>query len=143
MSHKHILFSLIQVLALRKSTGEITGDVRVNGHPQEQLSFRRMMGYVEQFDTQSEQLTIRETCEFSAKLRLDQTDPAVTPESTKDFVEMTLQMLELSVIGDLQVGSDETGGLSFEQKKRLSIAVEVVSNPSILFLVSELSKSLI
>jgi hypothetical protein len=36
----------------------------------------------------------------------------------------------------LQVGSDAGGGLSFEQKKRLSIAVEVAANPSVLFLVS-------
>lgn len=43
-------------------------------------------------------------------------------------------MLELTNIQDLQVGSDATGGLSFEQKKRLSIAVELVANPSILFL---------
>merc|ERR1711971_360402 len=91
-------------------------------------------GYVEQFDTQSAQLTIRETCEFSAKLRLESTDPDVTPESTEKFINQTLDMLELIPIQDFLVGSDATGGLSFEQKKRLSIAVELVANPSILFL---------
>jgi len=43
-------------------------------------------------------------------------------------------LLELTNIQDLQVGTDETGGLSFEQRKRLSIAVEVVANPSLIFL---------
>lgn len=119
---------------MRKSTGVIEGEIRLNGHPQEENSFRRSMGYVVQFDQQSPQLTIRETCDFSAKLRLDEGNPAVTPESTAKFVEQTLDMLELSSIQDLQVGSDETGGLSFEQRKRLSIAVELVANPSILFL---------
>eukprot|EP00522_Entomoneis_paludosa_P012046 CAMPEP_0172443714 /NCGR_PEP_ID=MMETSP1065-20121228/3929_1 /TAXON_ID=265537 /ORGANISM="Amphiprora paludosa, Strain CCMP125" /LENGTH=1500 /DNA_ID=CAMNT_0013194039 /DNA_START=53 /DNA_END=4555 /DNA_ORIENTATION=+ len=126
--------TLMDVLAMRKSSGEIEGEIRLNGHLQEEESFRRTMGYVEQFDVQSEQLTIRETVEFSARLRLDASDPAVTPESTKAFVDATLSMLELTVIEGLQVGSDDTGGLSFEQNKRLSIAVELVANPSILFL---------
>ena len=117
----------MDVLALRKSSGEITGEICLNGHPQEEKSFRRCMGYVEQFDTQSPELTIRETCDFSAKLRLDETDPAVTPESIGKFVDQTLSMLELTNIQDLQVGSDDAGGLSFEQRKRLSIAVELVA----------------
>lgn len=123
--------TLMDVLALRKSSGEITGDVRLNGHPQEEVSFRRCTGYVEQFDTQSAQLTIRETMEFSAKLRLDEKDPSVTDESRSKFVDQVLNMLELTNLQDLQVGSDETGGLSFEQKKRLSIAVEVGTYGSI------------
>lgn len=121
--------TLMDVLALRKSSGEIEGEVRLNGHVQEETSFRRCTGYVEQFDVQSAQLTIRETVEFSAKLRLEATDPAVTDESISTFVDQTLDMLELTNLQDLQVGSDDTGGLSFEQKKRLSIAVELVANP--------------
>lgn len=126
--------TLMDVLSLRKSSGEITGEVTLNGHPQEAKSFRRCTGYVEQFDEQSPQLTIRETVEFSARLRLEESDPAVTPESIERFVNQTLDMLELREEEHLQVGSDLIGGLSFEQKKRLSIAVELVSNPSILFL---------
>jgi ABC-type multidrug transport system ATPase subunit/ABC-type multidrug transport system permease subunit len=126
--------TLMDVLSLRKTSGEITGEVLLNGHPQEEISFRRCTGYVEQFDTQSAQLTIRETCEFSAKLRLESTDPAVTPEATAKFITQTLDMLELTPIQNFLVGSDVSGGLSFEQKKRLSIAVELVANPSIIFL---------
>lgn len=74
--------------------------------------------------------------EFSARLRLEETDQSVTPESIEKFVNETLDHLELTNIQHLQVGSDLLGGLSFEQKKRLSIGVELVSNPSILFLVS-------
>lgn len=125
---------MLAVLAMRKTTGEVTGEITLNGHPQEESSFRRCHGFVEQFDVQSPQLTIRETCEFSAKLRLEENDPAVTPESIAKFVDQALRMLELTAIQDLQVGSDESGGLSFEQRKRLSIAVELVANPSILFL---------
>jgi ABC-type multidrug transport system ATPase subunit len=92
---------------------------------------RRCTGYVEQFDTQSPQLTIRETVQFSANMRLDESVPVETKEQ---FVNQILEMLELDKEADLLVGSDNTGGLSFEQKKRLSIAVELAANPSIIFL---------
>mmetsp|Transcript_2153 Transcript_2153/g.3908 ORF Transcript_2153/g.3908 Transcript_2153/m.3908 type:complete len:1099 (-) Transcript_2153:1265-4561(-) len=126
--------TLMDVLALRKTSGEITGEVHLNGHLQEPQTFRRIMGYVEQFDIQSAQLTVRETVEFSARLRLDESDEAITPESTQQFVDQTLGLLELNNIAGFLVGSDSSGGLSFEQKKRLSIAVELAANPSILFL---------
>ena len=122
--------TLMDVLSLRKASGEVTGDIRVNGHPQEANSFRRMTGYVEQFDVQSPQLTVRETVEFSAKMRLDE---AVPIESKLAFVDHVLAMLELDTISGFLVGND-TGGLSFEQKKRLSIAVELAANPACIFL---------
>lgn len=111
-----------------QSSGEITGEVCLNGHPQESHSFRRCTGYVEQvslqelfycdnwcnflqktssdplkFDEQQPELTVRETVSFSAKLRLDRSDPAVTTESTEAFINQTLKMLELMEIEDLQV----------------------------------------
>ena len=89
-----------------------------------------MTGYVEQFDVQSPQLTIRETVEFSAKMRLDESIPV---ETKLKFVDHVLKTLELDTIAGHIVG-DDTGGLSFEQKKRLSIAVELASNPSCIFL---------
>lgn len=116
----------MDVLSLRKSSGEVQGDVCLNGYPQEPASFRRTTGYVEQFDVQSPQLTIRETVEFSARLRLEESAPEVTLSSTRKFVDQVLSMLELAPLQDLQVGDDLSGGLSFEQKKRLSIAVELV-----------------
>jgi ABC-type multidrug transport system ATPase subunit len=124
----------MDVLALRKNTGEISGEVRLNGHLQDERSFRRCTGYVEQFDRQTPQLTIVETILFSATLRLEEKDPAVNKASIQKFVNQTMHMLELTNEQDLQVGSDDTGGLSFEQRKRLSIAVELVANPSIIFL---------
>jgi len=51
--------TLMDVLAMRKTSGEISGDIRVNGHPQKEKSFRRCAGYVEQFDVQSPQVSWR------------------------------------------------------------------------------------
>lgn len=126
----------MDVLALRKSGGEISGQVYLNGHLQDPESFRRCTGYVEQFDVQSPQLTVRETVTFSASLRLtiEGSDERPSSDVINKFVDQSLAMLELTSIQHLQVGNDDMGGLSFEQTKRLSIAVEVAANPSILFL---------
>lgn len=45
-----------------------------------------------------------------------------------------MQMLELDTIGDRLIGSDEEGGLSLEQRKRTTLGVELVANPSLVFL---------
>ena len=124
----------MEVLALRKTSGEIEGEIRVNGHLQEKDSFRRCTGFVPQFDVQSPQLTVLETVKFSAKLRLDENDSAITKDKVDRFVKKVLRMLELTSIRHSVVGDDLSGGLSFEQRKRLAIAVELVANPSIIFL---------
>jgi hypothetical protein len=62
---------LQDVLSLRKRTGVVSGSVFLNGWPQENNSFRRCSGYVEQLDVQSPELTVFETILFSARLRLE------------------------------------------------------------------------
>ncbi len=127
--------TLMDVIALRKGGGEISGEVLLNGFPQEKVSFRRCSGYVEQFDVQSAELTVRETIRFSAELRLDRTHPArETPEGMSQHVNEMIAMFELQNQADALVGNEEEGGLTFEQKKRLSIAVELAASPSVLFL---------
>lgn len=120
---------------MRKESGEITGDIRLNGFEQERISFLRSSGYVEQFDIQTPQLTVRETVAFSARLRLDSENPETREDEDKmRFVDSILRMLELTPIEKFQVGSYEEGGLTFEQRKRLAIAVELAGSPSVLFL---------
>jgi ABC-type lipoprotein export system ATPase subunit len=125
--------TLMDVVAMRKNSGTVQGDVRLNGFPQEAESFRRCSGYVEQFDVQTPQLTVRETVLFSARLRLD-SKKVKTDEEKQTFCDQVLRTLELTELSDCLVGNDQEGGLSFEQKKRLSIAVELAASPSILFL---------
>jgi ABC-type multidrug transport system ATPase subunit len=118
---------------MRKNTGTVSGEVLLNGFPQEAVSFRRCSGYVEQFDVQSPQLTVRETVLFSARLRLDPKRVKTDPEK-QQFCDQVLRTLGLTPLAHSLVGGDEDGGLTFEQKKRLSIAVELAASPSILFL---------
>eukprot|EP00980_Cylindrotheca_fusiformis_P012581 scaffold3084_cov144-Cylindrotheca_fusiformis.AAC.29 len=125
--------TLMDVIAMRKTSGTIQGEVRLNGYLQDENIFRRCSGYVEQFDVQTPQLTVRETVLFSARLRLD--ERKVNSEAEKErFCDHVLKTLELTTISDRLVGSEEEGGLTFEQRKRLSIAVELAASPSILFL---------
>jgi ABC-type multidrug transport system ATPase subunit len=79
----------MDVIALRKRTGTITGTILMNGWPQEAVSFRRCSGYVYQFDVQSPELTVRETILFSAKLRLDP-DLVTTDEEIYAFVDQVM-----------------------------------------------------
>ena len=62
--------TLLDVLAGRKTTGKISGEVSVNGKPKDEDSFRRCMGYVEQHDSLDPQDLVIEAIEFSAALRL-------------------------------------------------------------------------
>lgn len=116
---------------MRKNTGSITGEILVNGFPQEEDAFRRVTGYVEQFDVQAPELTVRETVIFSARLNLES---SIDNETMEQYVNSVLGTLELTDLENCLVGNDEEGGLTFEQRKRLSVAIELAGSPSIIFL---------
>nr|KAE8946188.1 ABC transporter G family member 37 [Phytophthora fragariae] len=118
--------TLMDVIAGRKTGGRIVGDIYVNGELKDPANFSRITAYCEQMDIHSEAASIYEALVFSAKLRLP---PNFTEEERMNLVHETLELLELKAIAGEMVGS-----LSVEQKKRVTIGVEVVSNPSVLFL---------
>eukprot|EP00644_Phytophthora_capsici_P007709 jgi/Phyca11/530299/estExt2_fgenesh1_pm.C_PHYCAscaffold_610001 len=117
--------TLMDVIAGRKTGGRIVGDIIVNGEPKNPANFSRITAYCEQMDIHSEAASIYEALVFSANLRL----PPNFTEERMNLVNETLDLLELTPIAGEMVGR-----LSVEQKKRVTIGVEVVSNPSILFL---------
>ena len=122
--------TLLDVLADRKTEGKITGDVRVNGNPKDSTTFAMYSAYVEQTDVHLPQTSVREALAFSAALRLPTTVDASTRER---FVDEILELLELDRIAHAFVGVPGVSGLNVEQRKRLTLAVELVSNPSIIF----------
>ena len=103
----------------------------MNGQSKNPHTFKQIMGYVEQFDTLLPRDTAREAVEFSAALRLPSD---TTAEVRSAWVTSVLSMLELLPLENTMIGNVEIGGMSFEQKKRVSIAVELAANPAILFL---------
>ncbi|RWR95173.1 pleiotropic drug resistance protein 3-like protein isoform X1 [Cinnamomum micranthum f. kanehirae] len=123
--------TLMDVLSGRKTGGTIKGDIRIGGYPKVQETFARISGYCEQSDIHSPQITIEESVTYSAWLRL----PCEIDKKTKyEFVDEVLQTIELDGIKDALVGIPGVSGLSTEQRKRLTVAVELVSNPSIIFM---------
>ncbi|KYQ91227.1 ABC transporter G family protein [Tieghemostelium lacteum] len=123
--------TLLDVLAKRKTMGTIEGESYLNGKPLA-IDFERITGYVEQMDVHNPGLTVREALRFSAKLRQE---PEVPVSEKYDYVEKVLEMMEMKHLGDALVGSLETGiGISVEERKRLTIGLELVARPHILFL---------
>ncbi|KAI5072522.1 hypothetical protein GOP47_0012628 [Adiantum capillus-veneris] len=123
--------TLMDVLAGRKTGGYIEGDISISGHPKKQETFARIAGYCEQNDIHSPNVTVRESLEYSAWLRLSS---EVDKRTKKMFVEEVMELVELFPIADALVGLPGINGLSTEQRKRLTIAVELVANPSIIFM---------
>ncbi|XP_039132009.1 ABC transporter G family member 31 isoform X2 [Dioscorea cayenensis subsp. rotundata] len=123
--------TLMDVLAGRKTSGYIEGDIRISGHPKEQNTFTRVSGYVEQNDIHSPQVTVEESLWFSSCLRLPK---EVSKQNRRVFVEEVMALVELDTLRHALVGLPGSTGLSTEQRKRLTIAVELVANPSIIFM---------
>lgn len=123
--------TLMDVLAGRKTKGYIEGEITISGYPKKQETFARIAGYCEQTDIHSPHVTVRESLIYSAWLRL----PKEVDKTTRlMFVDEVMQLIELDTIEDAIVGLPGVTGLSTEQRKRLTIAVELVANPSIIFM---------
>nr|WDA53445.1 abc transporter g family member 31 [Erycina pusilla] len=123
--------TLMDVLAGRKTGGLIEGNITISGYPKNQKTFARVSGYCEQNDVHSPCLTVVESLLFSALLRLAS---HVDHETQKLFVEEVMELVELNTLRGALVGLPGINGLSIEQRKRLTIAVELVANPSIVFM---------
>ncbi|KAK9054723.1 hypothetical protein SSX86_025802 [Deinandra increscens subsp. villosa] len=123
--------TLMDVLAGRKTGGYIEGDIRISGYPKKQETFARISGYCEQTDIHSPTVTVHESLIYSAFLRLSK---EVSKDDKMIFVREVMELVELENIKDAIVGLPGVSGLSTEQRKRLTIAVELVANPSIIFM---------
>ncbi|XP_075104943.1 pleiotropic drug resistance protein 1-like [Nicotiana tabacum] len=123
--------TLMDVLAGRKTGGYIEGGIKISGYPKKQETFARISGYCEQNDIHSPYVTVHESLVFSAWLRLPHD---VDEKTRKMFVDEIMELVELTPLRSALVGLPGVNGLSTEQRKRLTIAVELVANPSIIFM---------
>ncbi|KAF7560816.1 hypothetical protein G7046_g3310 [Stylonectria norvegica] len=124
--------TLLDVLASRKNIGVIGGDVLVDGlKPGKQ--FQRSTSYAEQLDLHEPTQTVREALRFSADLR----QPYHVPISERHaYVEEIITLLEMETIADCIIGTAEFG-LTVEQRKRVTIGVELAAKPELLLFLDE------
>uniref|UniRef100_A0A8R7UMB2 ABC transporter domain-containing protein n=1 Tax=Triticum urartu TaxID=4572 RepID=A0A8R7UMB2_TRIUA len=123
--------TLLDVLAGRKTGGYMEGTITVAGYPKRQETFSRISGYCEQSDIHSPNLTVYELLQFSARLRLSS---KVTSHQRDMFIHEVMHLVELTRLKNAMVGLVGATGLSAEQRKRLTMAVEMVASPSIIFM---------
>ena len=84
-----------------------------------------------QFDIHQPFTTVHEALKFSALLRFSSDTPN---DTVQQFVLEVMKLVELDSLSNALVGRPGISGLSVEQRKRLTIAVELVANPSIVFM---------
>ncbi|KAH8895219.1 hypothetical protein GQ53DRAFT_714839 [Thozetella sp. PMI_491] len=124
--------TLLDVLANRVNVGVVTGDVFVNGYSRGK-SFQRKTGYVQQQDLHLETSTVREALRFSAVLRQHASVPAAEKYA---YVEEVISLLSMETYADAVIGVPGEG-LNVEQRKRLTIGVELAAKPALLLFLDE------
>jgi ABC-type multidrug transport system ATPase subunit len=123
--------TLLDILARKDKSGTTTGNMYINGHTIDEASYKHVVGFVDQEDTLLSTLTCYEVVLYSALLRL----PREMSRQAKVF--RTLEtMNELGILGikDSRIGESGKRSISGGEKRRVSIACELVTGPSVLFL---------
>lgn len=124
--------TLLDVLAARKNIGVIGGEIPIDGI-KPGTAFQRGTSYAEQLDVHESTQTVREALRFSATLR----QPYEVPEAEKfAYVEEVIALLEMEDIADAIIGDPESG-LAVEQRKRVTIGVELAAKPELLLFLDE------
>lgn len=124
--------TLLNTLAQRITFGTVSGDFLVDGRPLPK-SFQRATGFAEQMDIHEPTATVREALQFSALLRQPK---EVAVQEKYEYCETIINLLEMQDIAGATIGKVGEG-LNAEQRKRLTIGVELASKPELLMFLDE------
>ncbi|EOA23550.1 hypothetical protein CARUB_v10016744mg [Capsella rubella] len=123
--------TLLNVLAGQLGSSprlHLSGLLEVNGKPSSSKAYK--LAFVRQEDLFFSQLTVRETLSFAAELQLPHISSA---EDRDEYVNNLLLNLGLVSCADSCVGDAKVRGISGGEKKRLSLACELIASPSVIF----------
>ena len=124
--------TLLNVLANRTTTGVVTGTMLVAAMATDD-SFQRKTGYVQQQDVHLSTCSVRESLEFSAFLRQP---TSVSRDEKLAYVDEVIRLLEMEEYADAIVGIPGEG-LNIEQRRRLTIGIELAAKPELLLFLDE------
>lgn len=124
--------TLLNTLAQRINFGVVIGDFLIDGRPLPK-SFQRATGFAEQMDIHEPTATVREALQFSALLRQPR---EVSKQEKYAYCETIIDLLEMHDIAGATIGKIGEG-LNPEQRKRLTIGVELASKPELLLFLDE------
>jgi len=125
--------TLLDVLASRNVSGKLFGEIKLNGHTAKSfpVPLSKITGYVMQDNLLHSTLTVRETIRFTAYL----TSPKkMSRKLVNDKVEEIMHELGIHHIANSRIGGAKQRGISGGEMKRVSIALELISSPKLLFL---------
>jgi ABC-type multidrug transport system ATPase subunit len=123
--------SFLDILARKRKKGLVDGDFFLNNRKVSDSHFKRVVGFVDQEDTLMSSLTVYETVLYSALLRLPKN---MSVAAKKYRVLETMEELGILGIKDMRIGNEGERGISGGEKRRVTIACELVTSPSILFM---------
>lgn len=123
--------TLLDVLSGRKTVGELQGEVAFAGNRPTPQFLRRFTGYVEQFDTLLDILTVEEMLMYTAELKRPVGQPR---EQKRAAVDELIEVLALEGCRTVRIGNPMARGISGGQAKRVNIGIALVTNPRVLFL---------
>jgi len=123
----------LNVLAHRTSalSANIQAGIFVNGSPCNPKTFRRISAYVEQEDALVGSLTVRETLSFAARLSLPS---SVSKLERIQRIEALTTAFGLQNQANNLIGTPIRKGISGGQKRRVSVAAQLITSPKLLFL---------
>ena len=126
----------MNALAGRAFYGETTGVIKINGTPMETTELGALVAYVPQDDIVHSTLTVYENIYYAARFQTESPCVGVEDREThiRKIVDETITIFMLSHVKNTIVGDVEKRGISGGQRKRVSVAMEIVGEPVIIFL---------
>lgn len=125
--------TLLSTLSLRLDTNvmDVVGEFRINGAKYSKHILKNMSAYVMQDDLLHAELTVFETLNYAANLRLPK---GFSKEQRADRVEEVLELMGISYCKQVIIGDTRRKGISGGERKRVCVAVELLTMPKLVFL---------
>ncbi|KAJ1949570.1 hypothetical protein FBU59_001083 [Linderina macrospora] len=124
--------TLLNALSGRIEGGRLSGSILYRGAKRHPGSFKRTTAYVQQDDLMHPLLTVHETLTYAAKLRLPNSQ--YSEQEKQERVQSVMRQLRLDGAKNTPIGDAKTRGVSGGERKRVSVGMELLTSPRLLFL---------